>query len=93
MMKVLPYVASREGTPMGRVPRHAEPETMQRFSVQRGRLNAGGYDGGGAYWGHGSPLYHIASENGEVDYFIRASNRESAKSQVRYNYPHAKFWR
>lgn len=51
----------------------------------RVRLNAGGYDSGGAYWGTGTPLYCAAAlyagPDGEPDVyqqFVRAASREAA---------------
>lgn len=58
---VLPRVASRYGAPMGRVDTlpgdYAGP-----VRVARVRLNSGGYDSGGAYWGLGPPLYQARED-------------------------------
>lgn len=35
---------------------------MSKFGLSRVRLNQGGYDSRGSYWGIGQPLYHYATE-------------------------------
>lgn len=53
---------SRRGADMGRtslVP--AVNVASLRFHLVRLRLDSGGYDAGGAYWGHGKPLYRAVS--------------------------------
>lgn len=51
-----PPVSSRYGAPMGR---HTGPDFLcaeaGRVTLRRIRLDRGGYDPGGAYWGHGAP--------------------------------------
>jgi hypothetical protein len=56
-----------------------------RFYLRRVRLNSGGYDSGGAYWGVDAPLYEYESEDyGEelVSGFLRASCRDDAKDKL-----------
>ena len=62
-----------------------------KFNLQRVRLDSGGYDSGGAYWGHGAPLW-AAWSDATSDYF-RAQDREGAKAAVRAKYPAAMFFR
>ena len=83
-------VAERDGTP-------AAPSPF-RFYLQRVRLDVGGYDGGGAYWGVGAPLYRFEAGEGEDDLrdwpsgFLRARTRADAKRQLRDTYPAARFY-
>ena len=64
-----------------------------KVSLQRIRLNSGGYDSGGAYWGLGRPLYWAGSDIGAVDIWFRASDRAAAKVHVRASFPNATFYR
>lgn len=96
-------VSSKYGAPMGRasVDDVAPGEVLGRFELARVRLNIGGYDSGGAYWGHGKPLYRARAfvDKGElemggmVEWFLRAESRDAAKATVRGKYPNAKFYR
>jgi hypothetical protein len=102
-MAHLPDVNCRYGAPMGRGQWHSEaPEEPIRFHLSRVRLNDGGYDRGGAYWGIGAPLYQASSDNakrddGTIDYgvefYLRAYDRDEAKDKVRAKYPNATFYR
>ena len=53
MPHTLKTVDTRYGAPMGRSGQKGDPDWYYRFSLRRVRLDAGGYDSGGAYWGHG----------------------------------------
>lgn len=70
-----------------------------RLYLRRVRLDSGGYDSNGTYFGVGNPLYWVANEDGTIDYMLRASItrsasvREDAKMQVRIHYPSARFYR
>jgi hypothetical protein len=55
-------------------------------------LDSGGYDKGGAYWGHGTPLYCAENEDGAIMYF-RAYNRETAKSKLLETFDKLRFYR
>jgi hypothetical protein len=88
----LPDVSSKFGAPMGRGSAHSTEAQSPKLRMARVRLDNGGYDNGGAYWGHGEPLYHVESENGEIDYFVRGYDRERAKREVRAKYPTARFY-
>jgi len=52
-------VSSRLGAPHGRAeyPLSDAPRSVRLFRVP---LDSGGYDQGGAYWGHGAPIYCFA---------------------------------
>ena len=93
MINPTPPVSSRRGAPMGRPGGHIDPDSP-RYHLRRIRLNSGGYDSGGAYWGLGASLYWVADQEGEGDFF-RARNRDDAKAYVRSELasPEAKFYR
>ncbi len=99
-------VSSPRGAPHGRPAfRPADPTMPLKFYLQRIRLNNGGYDSGGAYWGFPDDLYWACSveevlttawfgspELSTVESYFRASNREDAKNLLRAKYPNAKFF-
>lgn len=73
-------VSCKYGAPMGR---GHSTLAGSKTRLARVRLDSGGYDPGGAYWGTGQPLF-VAwdEEGGEV--YLRASSRETAKAQLRH---------
>lgn len=77
MGKQFDNVSNYYGAPMGR---HSAPDldttrgTVQLFKV---KLDSGGYDDGGAYWGHGGPLYCARDRHGDIQ-TVRAGSREHA---------------
>ena len=92
----LAQVSARYGAPMGR-PSYDHRERFvfphedgsaatftacPKLHLQRVRINAGGYDEGGAYWGTGEPLYWAWDDDGEVQMFVRAADREEAKRKL-----------
>lgn len=56
--------------------------------VRRIKLDSGGYDQEGAYWGIGLPLWQLRGE--EVSSFTRATTREIAIIHFRNIYPNCK---
>lgn len=88
-----PDVSSRYGAPMGR---HTGPNYLEtcegKLSLRRIRINSGGYDSGGAYWGLGEPLWFVEDLDGNSQFF-RASNRAAAKASILKDWPEAKFYR
>lgn len=82
-MKQFQNVSSRYGAPMGRdgfgTLENVEPRALRLFAV---RLDRGGYDDGGAYWGHGATLWCARTEDGEFFQTCRAGSRESAALQL-----------
>lgn len=75
------------GASMGRptiVPVNPE-EKCRVFRVELSQ----GYDNGGAYWGFGTPLYCLWSN--ETQAFVRAEDRQTAKAYFRKNFPQCKF--
>lgn len=93
-----PRVNARYGAPMGRPTfgHGANPTTP--FELRRIRINQGGYDDGGAYWGTGQPLYWYCAyetddtvETGRCEYCnqgvrsaINGDCRESSNSQHKF---------
>lgn len=70
------------GAPMGRREWRAdEPIPFRSVRVFRVRLDSGGFDDGGAYWGIGRPLYCIKDDAGLSRAFIRADSRADAIRQ------------
>lgn len=57
------------------------------------RIDDGGYDPEGTYFGLGEPIYWAATQDGALDTTLRAKDREDAKAQVRKLYPLARFFR
>lgn len=64
-----------------------------RYSVRKVRLNNGGYDSSGKYWGIGQPLYFIQPDDDTRSYYLRAVNREAVKQRIRKLDPSATFYR
>lgn len=54
------------------------------------RLDAGGYDKNGTYFGAGQRLYWCSNMELTVDYMLRADDRASARELVLKDYPNAK---
>lgn len=69
------------------------PLPPRKFYLRRLRLNNGGYDSGGAYWGLGPPLYWACSEDSTIDRYFRARDRNAAKTELRKEFPGAVFFR
>ncbi len=95
MINLTPDVPCKYGDPIGR--RSAHPGTMAcfdgRIGLQRVRLDSGGYDRGGAYWGLGDRLYAYYGYDTDGDLLIgyfRAVSRTDALAQLRELAPDAK---
>ena len=81
---------------MGRAAKPGPADLPYKFRLARVRIDAGGYDPGGAYWGLGAPLYWArddATHGAPVELFLRAGDREAAKAKIRESYPAARFYR
>jgi hypothetical protein len=84
----------RRGAAMGRGSYHADDRTAPvKLHVRRVRLDPGGYDPNGTYFGTGEPLYWVADADCDVDFVLRARDREHAKRQALADYPNARFFR
>lgn len=53
-----------------------------KLYAERIRINRGGYDSRGKYWGIGAPLFRVSDEDGQVDEYVRAPNAAEAKKCV-----------
>jgi len=84
-------VSSKYGAPMGRRTGPFYIDTSEKVYLRRIRVNAGGYDDGGAYWGQGLPLYEALNDSG--GFIFRAADREAAKAHVRNHFPDAEFFK
>jgi hypothetical protein len=82
----------RRGAALGRTTRLGSYDGS-RLTLRRVPLDSGGYDSNGTYFGHGEPLYWCASDDGSIDFCVRATSREGAKQAVRKEIPGAKFYR
>lgn len=69
---------TRRGASLGRGNVKGDPDTGVRFYLQRMQLDSGGYDSGGAYWGHGGRLYRYESEDGEASGTLRVWEADKA---------------
>lgn len=79
------------GAALGR-PNIHNKEYTGKLTLRRIRLNSGGYDSNGTYFGWG------ASADGSVDFITRAphargsvNTRASVKAMIQLDYPHARF--
>jgi hypothetical protein len=103
MANPTPNVSSKYGAPMGRKSDHLSGLIVDAcdspFTLRRIRLDSGGYDQGGSYWGHYKQLYWWAvtiTEGDAVDEcsgFMRATSRQDAKRQILELQPNARFFR
>ena len=81
-------VSSRYGAPMGRRENITEPRYPVKFHLQRIRLNLGGYDAGGAYWGHGrDPLYCVFSDDPRFQFYARGQDKAEVVMELVTRYP------
>ena len=99
------HVSSRFGAQMGRESRDSYTtksgevihmtvtKDAAPMRLARVRLDRGGYDQGGAYWGVGEPLYEYEAHLTDINGFVRGWTREKAKQAVRDIHPNARFYR
>jgi len=68
---------------------------MTKCHLIRVRLNQGGYDSSGRYWGIDRPLFNYWFDDEDVsrEDYIRANNREHAITLITKIYPNLKFYR
>ena len=83
----------KRGAAMGRADKQAPALLEHKFNLRRIRLNNGGYDSGGAYWGHHLLLYWACNQDHTAEMSFRAYNRKDAKAKIREEYPRARFFR
>ena len=86
-------VSCKYGAPLGR---YTGPDYLStdagKIYLRRVPLDNGGYDKGGAYWGHGAPLWEAIDQDGNGRIF-RAPNRDKAKASILADFPDATFYR
>jgi hypothetical protein len=84
MAKQFPHVSGKYGAPCGRreSPLSDMPRSVRVFRI---RLDSGGYDDGGAYWGKGLNLYCAQCTHGGQQ-FARGYSRRDAVRVL--NIPH-----
>lgn len=94
MRDPIPPVSGRYGAPFGRP--YTERFTLEALGtplyLRHIRLNSGGYDAGGAYWGLGPRLYYVEDGVGNSRFF-RARDRAEAKAKILADWPGARFYR
>lgn len=93
-MDVFVDVSCRYGAPMGRHDSGQVPTIPAFWTVRAARLDSGGYDRGGAYWGHsrdGDVFGCYCAETGAVRY-VRALHRASACAMIVAEHREAKFY-
>jgi hypothetical protein len=92
MQSFINKVSCKYGAPMGR---HTGPyyiDTSAKVYLRKIPLDNGGYDKGGAYWGHGDTLWETIDHEGN-GFIFRASNRDSAKAHILSEFIRARFYR
>lgn len=90
-------VSSPRGAPMGRRS-DLLTDVVGKVRLQRVPFVDGDYDPGGAYWGGGrgtQPLFCAwgETEDEQVEYYLRAADREDAKAKLLAFFPGLKFYR
>ena len=64
---------------------------MIKLYLQKLRINKGGYDDHGVYYGVGRPVYTYYSDNEPITGEVRAIDREDAKCLIEEKYPNKEF--
>ncbi|TVQ30558.1 MAG: hypothetical protein EA356_14920 [Geminicoccaceae bacterium] len=85
---------ARRGASHGRV--NVVPEDGGeglKVRLSRLRIDGGGYDEGGAYWGLGDPVWWARDDGDRLDMFTRAATRDEAKAAILARAPRVTFWR
>ena len=63
-------------------PSPGDGTAARRLAVQRIRVNAQGYDSGGAYWGAGHDVFIATTADGAEEVTVRARNVAEARKKV-----------
>lgn len=81
------------GARMGRANVIPEDYAGEKLSLRRVPFQNGGYDPGGAYWGTPADLWCAwgETESEQLEIYVRASDRELAKLEIRKNLRTATF--
>lgn len=75
----------RYGAPLGRMSA-SDLSSERPIHLRKVDLDAGGYDRGGVYWGHGGGMYAARDCEGDVVY-LRAASRTDAIRELRETMP------
>ncbi|MCA2999647.1 MAG: hypothetical protein ING75_13710 [Rhodocyclaceae bacterium] len=89
------------GSSMGRRACLGDRKSPVKLYLNKVRLNAGGYDSGGAYWGSGEKVGHLwvafgeeTTDQGEqIEIFVRGFTRDKAKQAVLAERSNVSFFR
>lgn len=65
------------------------PGYAGKLTATRVRVSRDGYAPNGKYFGRGEPVFEIESDGPEVDFFVRAADRENALREAHTCYPEA----
>lgn len=60
--------------------------------LRKVRINNGGYDDSGTYWGLGMPLYQYTNDDMDSWEYMRALTRNMAIQLLECKMPNAEFW-
>lgn len=78
------------GAALGRNDIHDETKEYEGvLTVTRVKLDSGGYDPNGTYFGIGPPLFWVANEEGSIDFVVRSADKTGAKEKALRKYPRA----
>jgi hypothetical protein len=80
----------KRGAALGRTTEAGSPDFAGKLTLIRIRVNRGGYDAQGTYFGVGEPLFNLSDEDGDIDRTFRARDRKAAVAQARSWYPNAR---
>jgi len=69
--------------------------TNEKLSLRRVRLNTGGYNEDGRYFGRGEPLFFVHGSDPSTSnfFYLRAASRAAAKAKLKAKCPIARFTR
>lgn len=81
MFDPLSKLDTSRGAPKGRLNKDLPLSEIDEKSLYLRRVlhSFEAYDSGGAYWGHGEPIYCCWNATGTFVQYVRAKNREKAK--------------
>lgn len=81
----------KRGAALGRPTYQGPPDFSGRITLRKIRLDSGGYDVNGTYWGGSATesVYWYASDDSAIDGTLWASDRAEAREKVLEWYPKA----
>lgn len=83
MPKQFDKVDCSRGAPMGRLTQEERTAPARSVRLFKVRLDSGGYDDGGAYWGFPGDLF--CAQGNELQLFARANSRREAAEKMGLN--------